>query len=108
MPSKKYTLSVIVDVAHFAGDEINLQADLSDLFEPENLDVSKVGKPDGSVVVHDVLEPDAHGRLFYAQLCYTVVVEAPSEKEAIETVEENCAYYADGWEVEQLTVRPLS
>lgn len=108
MPSKKYTLSVIVDVAHYAGDEIDLQANLSDLFEPENLDVSKVGKPDGSVIVHEVTEPDAHGRLFYAQLCYTVVVEAPSEKVAVETVEENTAIYIDGWEVDQLTVRPLS
>jgi len=108
MPSKKFTLSVIVDIAHFAGDEINLQADLEALFEPENLDVSKVGKRDGSVVVHNVIEPDASGRLFYARLCYTILIEAPSEKVAIETVEENCAYYADGWEVEQLTVRPLS
>ena len=108
MPKQLHKLSVIVDVAHESADEAKAALNRDALFEPDNLDVSEVGDESSSVVVHDVTEPDGHGRRFLAQLCYTIVVEAESEDEAINAVDESVAFYADGWEVDQISVRPIS
>jgi hypothetical protein len=107
MPKHIYNLSIIVDVVNESKDEGVAALNLESLFDPENLDVSEIGNK-SSAIVHEVTEPDAHGRSIFAQLCYTIAVEASSEDEALNAVDEFIAFYADGWEVDQIAIRSIS
>jgi hypothetical protein len=103
-----HKIAVTVDVAHESGEEAIAARALKTLFAENNLDISEVGDSAGSVIVHEVTEPEASGRRYFAQLTYVLVVEATSAEAAQEAVDESICFYADGWAVDQIAVRNLS
>lgn len=105
---KIHKLSVIIDAAFDDGEDLLTKKALRQVCDSENLDVSEVGDAEGSVIVHDVTEPCCKGRRFWAQIAYTMDVEAESEEAAVEAVEETISWSCEGWTIDQIAVRPIS
>jgi hypothetical protein len=102
MKTKTIRLCVTVDAAFDEGDDAITNKAIKDACDGENLDISDV-----PVIVHDVTEPECKGRKWFMQANYEMVVEAESEEEAVEQVEENINWYCDGWTVDQIAVRVI-
>ena len=103
-----HQIAVTVDVAHESEEEGIAAKAIKTLFAEDNLDISEVGNDAGTIIVHDITEPEASGRRYFAQLTYVLSVEAESAEAAQEAVDESVCFYADGWAVDQIAVRNLS
>ena len=102
MKLKTIRLCVTVDAAFDEGDDAITNKAIKDACDPENLDISEV-----PVIVHDLTEPSCKGRKWWMQANYEMTVEAESDEDAVEQVEENISWWCDGWTVDQIAVRVI-
>lgn len=100
---KTYKLCITVLSSFDEGEDNITNNDIKNSCDGENLDISEI-----PIIVDGITEPQCKGRSYWMEGHWEIDVEAKSEKQAIETVEQNINWYCDGWTVDSISVHVIS
>lgn len=93
-------LAITVDACFTCGESHLKDSHILSACDPDNLDISEV-----PITCHDLIEPNCKGVSWWAQMTFELIVEAETDEDAVEIVEDNASWYCEGWELDQFAVR---